>query len=214
MPTEPIPLGDAIGLLHDSAKHYDDKARSYLGKIDQLLTVTVSLVAIVVPILFGTRVYALGLFIPAIALFLLLFAANAAGEMFALAAHRFRVEEHLTALVRRSGIEHDFVYVPWETSGGKIRRRSMAYKVLQLGAMAVVAASMPAFAILLWITLPELRWATILSSIVSLALFSAVVAAYIDALRTYERTYSAILEFETRLHPAGPQYPDLMWPVI
>jgi hypothetical protein len=127
---------ELMSMLHADATHYDTLARSYLSKIDQLLTVAVGVIAILVPVLFGTKQYVVGLFVTLAANFLLLFAANATGEMFALSAHRFRVEQRLAALLARSQTHsaEPVVFTPWEDTGGQVRRHSLCIRSFKLAA--------------------------------------------------------------------------------
>lgn len=198
MHPESVSTAELIRMLHDDAKHYDVQARSYLNKIDQLLTVAVAIVAFLVPVIFGTGRYVIGLFVPIAACFVLLFVANATGEMFALSAHRFRVEERLAALVRRAQADSGsaIAYTPWEKSGGQVRRHSLVYKEIQLFGLLIIAASIPGFAIFLWHALPTLRWAVILSATFSAVMFAASLGGYMNALRMYEETYKNMLADE------------------
>jgi hypothetical protein len=115
-------------------------------------------------------------------------------DMFALAAHKFFLEEilhdllshHLPKELRRSAT------IPWDMAGGYLRRRSPSYLVLQgmyVGGLFIGSFASLAIA---WIMVPQLRWLAVIVLILVLILTIVAALCWKAALAIYEKTLAKL----------------------
>ena len=166
-------------------------------EVTQLIAFITSLVSCVIFV--EQRRYGY-LFISAAVAFLGYFKASAiVAESFALAAHKFFLEEQLSAAWRSGQTTGTLATppVPWDLAGGYLSRRfisgtaGQALYILSAAAIIGVSAALP------WVhhTIPI--WASLVQIIVSVLLFCLGALAFRDHLTSYHQTLDMLHRQQT-----------------
>ncbi len=189
-------------LLHDDVQHYDNLVRDHLSRIYQLLLIVFTVAGIAGTLLYGYHQYAVLLAVPIAGCIVLFIGANLTGEMFALAAHKYFLEQNLAKiLVDAVPVSlRQLVPPPWDSAGGRIRRRSLSYVAIQASyILTLIIVSAIAIAIA-WIKLGDYWWLAPVICALTLVLVVAALLSYVEAVLAFGDTLEALRQ---RVNPAA-----------
>jgi hypothetical protein len=183
-------------LLHDDVQHYDSLVRDHLSRIYQLLLVVFTVAGIAGTLLYGYHQYAVLLAIPLVGCIVLFIGANLTGEMFALAAHKYFLEQNLAKVLVDAvpASLRQLVPPPWDSAGGRIRRRSFSYIAIQASyILTLIIVSAIAIAIA-WMKLGHYWWLAPVICALTVVLAAAALLSYVEAVLAFGDTLDALAQ--------------------
>lgn len=123
-----IAPNDLAKLFRDDIERYDIVVRHYLEQLYRLLTLVIPLIGLAITALYRYEEYLLLLLMPFLTSLSILVAGSLTVEMYALAAHKYFLEESLSKLLRSTlPLElQPLSTIPWDDVGGSLVRRARA----------------------------------------------------------------------------------------
>lgn len=192
--SDSITARDVATILRDDIEHYDDVVRQYLERLYQLLLLVFPVGGVAVAALYQYEQYLILLLIPILTALAILAAASLTVEMYALAAHKYFLEESLTSLLRSympSGLRAAST-VPWDDVGGSLVGGALANRALwTLFPFMVVAGGGLSIAAA-WINLGHLWYWAAVAVPVSSALYALALASLAKAPSVYHSTLAGL----------------------
>jgi hypothetical protein len=186
------------GLLQQDIQHYDDLVRDHLSRIQQLLLLMFPVFGTAGTLLYGYHQYVVLLALPIVGCITLFIGANTTGEMFALAAYKYYLEQVFFNVLRQ-GLQPDMrgqAPPPWDSTGGQVRRRSISYVAIQ-GAYILTLAAVSIIAITVaWQKVGHFWWLAPIIAAITATLFLLALWSYFDAMSSYDATLLAIRDAE------------------
>jgi hypothetical protein len=201
---------DLVDLLHGDIHYCGDLVRDHLSRIQQLMLAIFTIAGVAGTLLYGYHQYVVLLAIPIAGCVVLLMVANITGEAFAVAAHRYFLEQALSKLLRDSlpANLHEFIPPTWDSAGGRIRRRSISFGAIQVvGVLTVVVADVIMIAIA-WVKMHAYWWLAPTVAAITLVLILLAVSSYVQAVLSYGETLTALKVqrgLVPSLNPSAPQ---------
>ena len=197
-----LPIQAVIEVTRSEAERYDNMVRDHLARVERMLIASFSLAATAASLLFVYKQYQLLLALPIFALTGYYVALSTMGEMFALAAHKFYIEEQLSTLMDRELPPHvtQLPTVAWDRAGGYLRRRSVIYILLQavyVSGVVIVAISSLVAA---WYKEPHLRWLVVVDLYIIVALVVGGALGWREVLGMYDTTLKRLRRAGRRGH--------------
>ena len=193
--SDQISSKDLADLIHQDVQHYDDLVRDHLSRIQQLILAVFTIAGVAGTLLYGYHQYVVLLAIPLVGCVLLFIMANITGEMFALAAHKYFLEQELSKLLGESLPVHlrKLAPPPWDSAGGRISRRSISYKAIQAsGILALVIISIVTIAIA-WIKMHDYWWLAPIIAAITVVFMLIAFLCYVQAVLAYSETLTTLM---------------------
>jgi hypothetical protein len=192
-------------LLNENVQHYDGLVRDHLSRIQQLILFLATVAGVAGTLLYGYHQYVILLAIPIAGCLIFFVMANLTGEMFALAAHKYFLEQQLGQVLRASlpAQMRELVPPPWDSAGGRISRRSISYKAIQAVGTTVLLVVSAICVGIAWDKMNDYWWLAPIVGIVSLALIIVALISYVQAVLAYGDTLEALKELEAGSNPPG-----------
>ncbi|SRR6266487_939923 len=182
-----------VGLLQDDIQHYDGLVRDYMSRIQQLLLLIFTVAGIASTLLYGYHQYVVLLALPVVGCITLFVGANITGEMLALAAYKYCLEQTLFKVLH-DGLPsdlRDLAPPPWDSTGGRIRRRSVSYIAIQ-GAYILTLVIVSIITIIIaWQKMGRYWWLAPVVAAVTVILMVLALWSYVEAILAYEATLFA-----------------------
>ena len=183
-------------LVHDDVQHYDNLVRDHLSRIYQLLLLVFTVAGVAGTLLYGYHQYAVLLAVPVAGCIALFVGANITGEMFALAAHKYFLEQNLVKILQEgvpSSLRH-LVPPPWDSAGGRLRRRSVSYVAIQASFILMLVIISAIAITIAWIKMGHYWWlAPIICALTAILAFIAFMS-YIEAILSFADTLDALTQ--------------------
>lgn len=192
-------------LLNDNVQHYDGLVRDHLSRIQQLILFLATVAGVAGTLLYGYHQYVILLAIPIAGCLIFFVMANLTGEMFALAAHKYFLEQQLGQVLRVSLPAQMRALVPpaWDSAGGRISRRSISYKAIQAVGVTVLLVVSAICVGIAWDKMNDYWWLAPIVGVVSLVLIIVALISYVQAVLAYGETLEALKELEAGRNPPG-----------